>query len=352
MSLTKTSVLVACLLCALRLAGRDLTFLSTSDCHYREPDHKQGNHNDLNHASILEMNGITNVTWPDKLGGVNIHLPRGVVVLGDLIDDGDRASGARKISVEQYEFFRKDFGLDGTDGALRYPVFEGWGNHDGPPEGKEKSGFSSQAQIRKRNQVRLQKGFISNLSSNGLHYSWDWDDVHLVQLNLYPADKQREGVHYSPVWHDPQESLSFLTKDLAEKVGTSGRPVVLMSHCGFDTDWWTKQDWKEVYEAAKNYNIVLYLYGHTATGVRQWAPEGETKKWDCINDGHTDAGFFVIQITDDRIRAAYRNKTGLTSTKAADGTRQHAWAGTWEWKLFLDKKITTAAAEKPAKAKP
>ena len=343
LSLMKPTIrLLISLLPLLSLAAtpqRDVTFISTSDSHYREPDHKLGHHNDLNRASIEEMNRITTVNWPDKLGGGKIEKPRGVVLLGDLIDDGDRGSKERKISAEQHKFLVADFGLDGADGLLKFPVFEGWGNHDGPPEGKEKNGFSSQAQIKKRNQLRKQKGLISNLSDNGLHYSWDWDDVHFVQLNLYPADKQRACVHYSPVWHDPQGALSFLKKDLAEKVGSSGRPVVLMSHCGFDTDWWVKEDWKEAYDAAKAYNVILYLYGHTGTGLRQWAPEGETKKWDCINDGHTDAGFFVIQITGNRIRAGYRCKAGLKFAKGTDGAMHHEWPGTWEWKFLLEKKL-------------
>ena len=319
--------------------ARDVTFISTSDSHYREPDHKLGHHNDLNRASLEEMNRITGTAWPDKLGGGKIAVPRGVVVLGDLIDDGDRGTPARNISREQYGLFLADFGLDGTDGLLKYPVFEGWGNHDEPPEGKEKCGFSSQGQIRQRNQLRKQKGLISNLSNNGLHYSWDWDDIHFVQLNLYPADKQHASVHYAPVWHDPQAALTFLKKDLAEKVGDSGRPVVLMSHCGFDTDWWVKSDWEETYAAAKAYNVVLYLYGHSGTGVLRWAPEGEAKKWDCINDGHTDAGFFVIQITGGKLRAAYRYKSGLKFTKAADGSMHHEWDGAWKWKFLLEKRL-------------
>ena len=313
---------------------REVTFISTSDCHYREIDNKLGHHNDLNRASIEEMNRITDLAWPDQLGGGAIARPRGVVVPGDLIDDGDSRN-----SGEQYRLFRADFGLDGTDGLLKFPVFEGWGNHDGPPEGREKLGFSTQGQLRKRNQVRLQKGLISSLSDNGLHYSWDWEEVHLVQLNLYPADRQREGVHYSPVWHNPQGSLSFLKQDLTAKVGRSGRPVVLISHCGFDTDWWVPQDWQAVYEVAKEYNVVLYIYGHTGTGVRQWAPEGETKKWDCVNDGQTDKGFFVIQIAGSRLRAAYRGKANLKFTKDADGAEQHEWGGTWEWKFPLEKKL-------------
>ena len=158
-----------------------------------------------------------------------------------------------------------------------------------------------------------------------------------------PADKQRAGVHYSPVWHDPQGALTFLKQDLAARVGLSGRPVVLMSHCGFDTDWWTKDDWKDVYDAARDYNIVLYLYGHSGTGVRTWAPEGGVKQWDCINDGQTDKGFFVIQLTDSRLRAAMRVKTGLKVTKNPDGSFHHEWSGGWAWKWLVDKPLVPPA---------
>jgi len=319
--------------------SRNVTFISTSDCHYREADRKD-NHNEANRQSVEAINAITNTLWPEKLGGDPIERPRGVVVLGDVIDDGDKKMGDRKIGEEQYQGFLKDFGLDGSDCLLKYPVFEGWGNHDGPPEGKEKGGFSFQGQLKKRNQLRKQNGLISGLSENGLHYSWDWDDVHFVQLNLYPADQQRAGVRYSAVWHDPQGALAFLKKDLAQQVGTSGRPVVLMSHCGFDTDWWCPDDWKDLYDAAQPYNVVLYLYGHSGTGLRDWAPEGR-RPWTCINDGQTENGFFVIQIAGDRLRAAHRWKEGIKTVKEADGTVRREWNGKWGWRFLLDRKISS-----------
>ena len=333
----------ACLLAAILAAPclsapRDVTFISTSDCHYKEAESKTS-HNALNRASIEAMNSVASLRWPESLGGDPIGRPRGVVVLGDVIDDGDRAMPGRNFSREQYGLFLADFGLDGADGLLKYPVFEGWGNHDGPPEGKEKNGFSFQAQLKQRNQLRKQKGLISNLSDNGLHYSWDWDDVHFVQLNLYPADRQREGVRYSPVWHDPQLSLAFLKSDLAAKVGASGRPVVLMSHCGFDTDWWKPADWEAAYEAARPYNVVLYLYGHSGTGVLQWAPKGQERKWTCINDGQTEKGFFVIRIVGNRLRAAMRVKADLKADKTPDGVLHHRWGGAWEWKWPVGREL-------------
>lgn len=164
--------------------ARDVTFISASDPHYREPDHKHGCHNDLNRATVEEINRIAGTAWPAKCRGGTIDPPRAVLLLGDVIDDGDLARDGRRISEEQYKFFLADFGLDGTDGLLRYPVLEGWGNHDGPPIGKEKHGFSFQARLKERNQLRIRKGLVANLCPLGLHYSWDWDDVHFVQLNI------------------------------------------------------------------------------------------------------------------------------------------------------------------------
>ena len=323
-------------------AKRNVTFLSTSDCHYDAYENEDRNERDR--VTIQEMNAIAERKWPEKLGGDAIERPRGAVVLGDCIDDGDRELKGQRQSGKQYEFFRADFGLDGTDGLLKYPAFEGWGNHDGPPAGKEKFGFSFQAELKKRNELRKQKKLIDSVSENGLHYAWNWDDVRLVQLNLYPADKQREGVRYSPVWHDPQGALTFLKNDLAKSVGPSGRPVVLMSHCGFDTDWWTPADWKDLYDAVRSYNVVLYLYGHSGTGVREWAPPGEKPTWTCINDGQTENGFFVIQLVGDRLRAAYRVKANVKVTKNPDRTETREWGGAWEWKWLVDKKLASPVA--------
>lgn len=306
-----------------------VTFLATSDCHYDAFENEDRNQRVRD--TLVEMNAITQRAWPEQLGGGAIERPRGVLVLGDVIDDGDRLLEGRHQTPIQFGFFVKDFGLDGTDGLLKLPVFEGWGNHDGPPIGREKHGFSFQAQLKQRNQIRREKGLISNVSENGLHYSWDWGGVHFVQLNIYPADRQREGVRYSPVWHDPQGSLTFLRQDLADKVGSRGRRVVLTSHCGFDTDWWTPADWKELYDAVKPYRVILYLYGHSGTGVRTWAPEGEARQLQCVNTGQTENGFFVVEIGPQRLRLAYRVKT-LKMSRTPEGKTHVEWDGSWEWK--------------------
>ena len=317
---------------------RNVTFISTSDSHFKAFESKGWNA--CNRETIEEINRVTKEPWPEKLGGGKIDIPRGVVLLGDCIDDGDKVVGGKDYTAEQFKAFVAHFGLDGTDGLLKFRVYETWGNHDGPPIGKNKrSRLSFQTELKKRNALRKKKGWLANLSDNGLHYSWDWDDVHLVSLGLYPADRQNAKVRYNPTWHDPQGALGFLKKDLVKCVGDSGRPVVLMSHAGFDSNWWHGEDWKAVYDTAAKYNIVLYLYGHTGTGFRYWAPQGETKKWTCINDGQTTSGFFIIQIEGRRLRAAYRYKKSAKITRNPDRTYTRTWDGQWSWKLLLDRKI-------------
>jgi len=331
-------------------AESDVTFIATSDSHYDAFENED--RNERNRATIDRMNAIAGVAWPEQLGGDPIDRPRGVVALGDLIDDGDRQVEGKNQTRPQWAFFVKDFGFDGTDGRITYPVFEGYGNHDGPPVGKERFGFSVQAHLKARNAERLRKGFISTLSENGLHYSWDWGKVHFVQCNIYPADEQHPGIRYNRVWHDPQGALAFLKKDLQKNVGDSGRPVVVLAHCGFDTDWWHKDDWKALYEAVRQYNVLAYLHGHSGTGLRRYKPEGaEGEPLTVINTGQTENGFFVIRITETRLRAAYHSKNAKRY-RDTDGVRHYEWDGTWSWRHVLDKDLPPpalpAAAGEPA----
>jgi cytolysin (calcineurin-like family phosphatase) len=313
-----------------------VTFIVTSDVHYDAFENED--RNDRVRDTLRHMNAITDIAWPEELGGGLVQRPRGVLVLGDVIDDGDRIFQGKHQTPRQWLLFEADFGLDGTDGLLDYPVYETWGNHDGPPISRERYGFSFQAQLKKRNLFRQQKGWLSNLSDNGLHYSWDWDDVHFVQLGIYPADRQHPEVKYNPAWHDPQGALRFLKDDLHEQVGSSSRPVVLTSHCGFDTDWWHGDDWKALYEAVKPYNVILYLYGHSGTGLRQWAPPGEDKPLCCVNTGQSENGFFVLQIMDNEVRLAYRVKHWLHE-KTTEGKPKRAWDGTWQWQHLLQESL-------------
>jgi cytolysin (calcineurin-like family phosphatase) len=305
-----------------------ITFFVTSDSHYEAIDHVE--RNDRNRVTIERMNALPGQAWPQKLGGGEIGKPRGVLALGDLIDDGDKPG---QTDIE-WDFFTRQFGLTGKDGLLKYPVFEGWGNHDGPPEKFIKQRVSVQAQIKRRNAQRLESGQIQRVSANGLHYSWDWNDIHLVQTNLYPADKQNGKVRYSLPWHDPQDALAFVKEDLEKSVGASGRPVIIVAHCGFDTDWWVAEDWAAFYDAVKPYHVIAYFHGHTGTGVRQWKPEGADQPLDVINTGQTEKGFFVVEVTKERLRLGYHVKRDPRVLENPE----------WEWKFLFEKKLAEKRA--------
>jgi len=326
----------------------DVTFIATSDSHYDAFENED--RNARNWATIEHMNAIAGVAWPEELGGGMIGRPLGVVVLGDLIDDGDRQMDGKNQTEPQWTFYTEDFGLDGTDGRLKYPVLETWGNHDGPPVGKERFGFSTQTHLVARNRERLRKGLLEHLSENGLHGSWDWGPVHLVTAGIYPADEQHQDVRYNRVWHDPQGALAFLRKDLEEHVGDSGRPVLVMAHCGFDTDWWHKDDWKAFYEAVRPYNVIAYLHGHSGTGLKRYKPEGvEGEPLTVINTGQTENGFFVVRVTGDRLQAAYCCKRARRWRDDA-GKHHYEWDGTWQWKHILDKPLGASSETETTQA--
>ena len=278
---------VAITLLAAVVQGMDLTFLATSD-----PQCSEERAVSIR-ATIAEMNEITARRWPAAFGAEPVGCPRGVVVLGDLVEKTGRAV--------EWNRFAGDFGLDGTDGLLKYPVFEGWGNHDGPAE---------REQIKKRNQVRLERKLIQHISQNGLHYSWDWDGVHFVQLNLYP------GIH-AEGRNDPMDSLDFLKTDLATQVGDSGRPVVLLHHYDLQNfKWWRAEEIRAYRDAIQPYRILLICHGHSGLGVYTW------NGYDVINTGQTENGFFAVRITDRRLQLAYRARP----------------SGTWSLHLMLNAK--------------
>ena len=131
--LTLTLTLVACLLCSCVdstdmtpavVKSRSVTFISTSDSHFKAFESKGWNK--YNTETIEEINRIAGKPWPEKLGGDKIDAPRGVVMLGDCIDDGDKVVGDKDYTAEQFKAFIAHFGLDAADGMLKFRVYETW----------------------------------------------------------------------------------------------------------------------------------------------------------------------------------------------------------------------------------
>ncbi|MEX1010504.1 MAG: metallophosphoesterase [Balneolaceae bacterium] len=268
----------------------DVTFLVASDIHYGISDSVAM----YNRRAIEEMNRLPGTPWP--FGG-ETDTPRGLLVSGDMTEDGE---------PEEWQAFLEDYGLTG-DRRLQYPVYEGFGNHDGEVDGAVRSG------IRERNTNRPG---VTNISENGLHYSWSWDDLHIVNLNSYPSyewDSECGWCHYfTRSFREPEESLQFLEKDLAEQVGQSGRQIILYFHYGFDDWgdlWWTEQEQEDFYEAIRDYNILAIFHGHSHNiQFSEW----RNIPVFCVGSTQKESGpgeFMAVRVTSDSLYVAER-RTG------------------------------------------
>lgn len=244
-----------------------LTFFVAADLHYGGSVKARN----INSLMVRTMNSLPGQKFPEELGVKGrINTPRGVVVLGDIVDDGS--------SPEVQKFWQEyveDFGLK-ADRLLAFPVYEGFGENDGPSNGLVRSN------IRSRN--RLRPG-LRSISADGLHYSWDWGKVHFIHLNIYPGSA---GEEYLNIWRRrisgdaryPKQSLEFLIEDLRRNVGGSSRPVVIFQHYGFDSwseAWWTERERAAFLQAIQPYNVIAIFWGHSHVtqafswnGIRTW----------------------------------------------------------------------------------
>jgi hypothetical protein len=275
------------------LPYNDITFLVVADQHYGV----SSNSDEANRTNVDAMNAIIGTEYPASIGGGTVSAPRGVLVCGDFTDNNDQW---------QMDLFTADYGTNG-EGRLAWPTYEGLGNHDG-----HGGRMVTRDGIAYRN---LRRAVPVTVSSNGYHYSWDWDGVHFINLNLYPGI----GDGGDSVGN-PDDSMTFLQQDLPANVGNSEQPVVIMHHYGYDTfglGWWTTNEQEIFYETIADYNVVAIFGGHNhSTFMNKWrgfdtynAPRGQP----------LPAGFYVVHIDGDEmtVAARYTNGTwGLTDKKS------------------------------------
>lgn len=223
------------------------------------------------------LNKLPGTAIPTEAGGGKVLAPRGVIHAGDCIDTGDKANVAMQAS--EWDAFADGFGLTGKDGKLKVPVYEVHGNHDSP-----RGDGLAVKKIIARNKTRPD---VTNVSKNGVHYSWDWGGVHFINLGIVVGQiaSVTRRRRYAPL-----ESLDFLLSDLKDKVGTSGRPIVITHHVDMlryakplpiedkkaASMEWDPVDVKGFHDALAGYNIAAILYGHThARNVYHWDGSGK-----------------------------------------------------------------------------
>lgn len=244
--------------------SKEITFIHVGDTHYNTDSDDFEEQRKQYRQTLEIMNNIVGTPYPDEVDG-EVGKPMGVFVIGDLTE----------AKQSDFDAFAEDWGLKGSDGLLDFPVYEGAGNHDGPPSTDPNSVV--RRSIIERNPHRPH---LASLSENKLHYSLDYKGVHFVQLNEYAGlddDKRYAGnVDYNrkgQAYGNPSEkSLQFLEKTLEKNVGQSGRPVILFQHYGFDRwplspwsddlAWWTEEHALRLWETIEGYNVIAILVGH------------------------------------------------------------------------------------------
>jgi len=225
----------------------DITFFAVADPQINIP--KWGTAG--TEKTIEVMNELPGKEFP--FGGV-VSEPLGVLVPGDLVDSlGNR---------ENWELYKKFFHPHG-EAKLRFRVYEGIGNHD--LSENEFGQFNYlQKEFIERNKSRDYHEFFYD--KYNYHYSWDWGQLHMVNLNVFPGNEHRPVYGNERPWNEPLKSLDFLKATLEANVGDSGRPVILWWHYGLRgwgfEQWWTQEDLDNLKEAIADYNVVMIIHGH------------------------------------------------------------------------------------------
>lgn len=254
---------------------------------------------------VEQLNTLPGTEIPEQAGGGAVRKPAFVIHAGDVIDTGDK-SGTVQSAMQQTEMaaFEKAMGLTGTDGGLDFPIYEVHGNHDGP-------GGKGHAIDRIIERTKRRPG-ITRVSANGLQYSWDAGEVHFVNLGIVVGSVSGIARRRR---YAPMDSRDFLVKDLAEEVGTSGRPVVITHHVDiaryaapvpddapFAGDEWDPADVAGFHAALAGYNVAAIFHGHThSRAVWRWDGTSVTPARERLADEELEAGerrFYDIFNTD------------------------------------------------------
>lgn len=260
-------------------AQEPVAFVLVGDTHYFAQQAAPGKLDEVSAAVnarlIDRINELAGRPITPEAGSGQVARLRGVIHAGDLIDTGDKNGAVQaQMQTTEWQHFVADYGLSGSEGRLKLPVYEIHGNHDGP----RGSGLVIDG-IKERNQKRPG---LKHVSPSGLHYSWDWGEVHFVNLGIVVGQDQ-EGTQrrrYSPLG-----SLEFLKDDLRKQVGESGRPVVITHHVDVQrysvhcdpadpanlNKEWHPCDAQAFHKAVQGYNVAAILYGHThARNILKW----------------------------------------------------------------------------------
>ncbi|MBR0555089.1 metallophosphoesterase [Ciceribacter sp. L1K23] len=306
----------------------DITFLVINDIHACRmgdvlspgcAEEGKTDENLLRH--IRALNGIASRQWPLEIDGKPTDLrsagtaighPVGVVACGDLTDDGGGQT-AELSEGSQLKQFAQRYRLGSTPDEVNYPVYVGLGNHDLDQDGRSPNTDWYRDELRDYVRINHKPSafFKAPLPAENYHeasdsYSWNWQRLHLVQLQRFGGDTRKGAA----------TALSWLKSDLAE-FAADGRPVVLFQHYGWDRfsterwdpertsfdetgsgppHWWSDEERKALLDTLSGYNIAALFHGHEHDAPMIYKADGlDIAKATAAYKG----GFGIVRITDD-----------------------------------------------------
>ncbi len=275
-------------------------------------------------ATIKTLNALPGKPFPH---GGTVAEPRAILVAGDLVDV--------VADPRHWEVYKKFFDPNGK-AMLRYRAFECIGNHDLSPPVEDGLGVV-QKEFTERNRARIGPEKF-HYDRRHYHYSWDWGQLHLVNLNLFPGNQARPVYDNPAPWNEPLTSLDFLIEDLKTRVGDSGRPVVLWWHYGLRgwglEKWWTPEDLENLKKTIAPYNVVLILHGHEHSFAQyEWegypvfmCPSPQRDRDPKTPEVESSPkGFLVVRLQGADLQLAHHDANG--------------WRETWSKRISLGSKV-------------
>ncbi len=169
---------------------------------------------------IRALNAISTQYWPLDLagratnlpsGGQRIAVPRGIVVGGDMTDDGGGQTAEPEEGAQILQFSHR-YRQSSGDNEVHYPVYGGLGNHDLDQDGRPPNLDWYRNELRDYVGINHEPGefFKPGVSATNFDeasdcYSWDWGALHLVLLHRFGGDTRKGAL----------SGLPWLRKDLS-----------------------------------------------------------------------------------------------------------------------------------------
>lgn len=276
------------------IPATDITFLVINDVHtcsmgnVLSPNCAQQGKTDENLLrQIAALNRVAEERWPTEINGKptglagagqQIATPRGIVVCGDMTDDGGGQTALQAEGSQLLQFSHRYQQGVGTD-RVHYPVYVGLGNHDLDQDGLPPQIDWYRREMRDYVRVNHRPSvfFKPPVPADNYHdlsdnYSWNWDGLHLIQAQRFAGDTSKGAA----------SGLDWLAEDLAT-YAADGRPVIIFQHYGFDDfsrerwdpvartfdksgsgapHWWSDDARSTFLKTLKGYNVIAIAHGH------------------------------------------------------------------------------------------